>query len=141
VFTGTRLLAASYLWIMSNDWFDRLDLALSTMQGYQRAIEDHLLPAFGESAMADISRGDIALWEKREKAIGYADNSVKLWHKVLHLILADAVDDGIIPSNPASRRRGRGKHNGRTPGRGEEKPITTALGVLLTPNSGPAFRP
>jgi integrase len=101
------------------------------MQGYQRTLEDHVLPAFGERAMADISRGDIARWEKREKAIGYADASVKLWRKVLHLVLADAVEDEIIQSNPASRRRGWGKHNGRAPGRGEEKPITTALGVLL----------
>jgi integrase len=114
-----------------NEWFEHLDLALSTMQGYRRAIEDHLLPAFGDQAMADISRGDIALWEKREKAIGYADASVKLWRKGLHLILADAVEDGIIQSNPASRRRGRGRRTGRTQGRGEEKTIATALGILL----------
>jgi integrase len=49
----------------------------------------------------------------------------------LHLILADAVEDGLIPSNPAAKRRGRGKRVGRSQHRGAEKAITTAVGVLL----------
>ncbi len=115
----------------TNEWFERLDLALSTIQGYRRAIEDHLLPAFGEFALADITATEIALWEKREKALDYADNSLRLWRKVLHTILEDATEEGLIIRNAARRRRGRGKRTGRVASRGKEKTITTALGMLL----------
>ncbi|GIH03383.1 hypothetical protein Rhe02_14500 [Rhizocola hellebori] len=115
----------------SNEWFERLDLALSTMQGYRRAIEDHLLPAFGELALADITATEIALWEKREKGLGYADASLRLWRKVLHTILEDATEEGLIVRNAARRRRGRGRRTGRAANRGKEKAITTALGTLL----------
>jgi len=114
-----------------NTWYARQDLAVSTMQDYRRSIENHLLPAFEEQAMADISRADIDIWEKRERALGYAESSIRLWRATLHLILADAVDDGILVSNPASRRRGKGKRTGRSRKRGQEKTITTALGILL----------
>lgn len=122
-----RMLFADYV----NEWYQRQDLALSTMQGYRRAIEDHLLPAFQEFAVAAISAADVALWEKRERSLGYAEASIRLWRKVLNLILADAVDEGLRESNPAARRRGRGKRAGRAQHRGPEKVVTTGLGILL----------
>jgi integrase len=114
-----------------NDWYARQDLALSTMQNYRRTIEDHLLPAFQDFAVAAITPADVALWEKRERAIGYAEASVRLWRATLHLILADAVDEGLRESNPAARRRGRGKRAGRSQKRTPEKTVTTGLGILL----------
>jgi hypothetical protein len=94
-----------------NAWYERQDLAVSTMQNYRRTIEDHLLPAFQDFAVAAISPTDVALWEKRERALGYAEASIRLWRTTLHLILADAVDEGLRESNPAARRRGRGKRD------------------------------
>jgi integrase len=55
----------------------------------------------------------------------------RLWRTTLHLVFADAVEEGLRESNPAARRRGRGKRAGRSQKRGPEKTITTALGVLL----------
>jgi site-specific recombinase XerC len=115
----------------ANDWYARQDLALSTMQNYRRTIEDHLLPQFGDSAVAAVSSTDVALWEKKERALGYAHASVRLWRTTLHLILADAVDEGLRENNPAARRRGRGKRAGRSQQRAPEKTVTTGLGVLL----------
>ncbi|WP_219910738.1 LacI family DNA-binding transcriptional regulator [Saccharothrix carnea] len=69
--------------------------------------------------------------EKRERELGYAESSIKTWRGTLHLILADAVEEGRIDANPAARRRGRGKRSGRSKNRGPEKAVTTALGVLL----------
>jgi site-specific recombinase XerC len=114
-----------------NDWYERQDLAVSTMQSYRRTIEDHLLPAFQDFAIAAITAADVARWEKRERGHGYADASVRLWRTTLHLILADAVDEGLRESNPAARRRGRGKRAGRSEKRAPEKTVTTGLGVLL----------
>jgi integrase len=109
----------------------RQDLAASTMQNYRRHIEDHLLPAFQDHAMVDISQTEVAAWERREKALGYAESSLKSWRSTLHLILEDAIEEEIIVANPAARRRGRGKRAGRSQNRGPEKIITTALGILL----------
>jgi hypothetical protein len=125
--TGGRVTFGDYV----NAWYARLDLAPSTMQNYRRHIEDHLLPAFGDHVMSDISAVEITAWEKREKALGYAPASLRAWRAVLHLILADATDEGIIGANPATRRRGRGRRAGRSQHRAPEKTVTTPLGVLL----------
>lgn len=112
-------------------WYAAQDLAASTMQNYRRHIEEHLLPTFESVAIADIRATDVAAWEKREKAVPYAASSVKTWRGTLHLILADAVEEGICTANPATTRRGRGKRAGRSRNRGPEKAVTTATGILL----------
>lgn len=112
-------------------WYAAQDLAPSTMQNYRRHIEEHLLPAFEDWPLAGIQRGDVDAWERKEKEAGYAAASVKTWRSTLHLVLADAVEEGLISTNPATKRRGRGKRAGRARNRGPEKAVTTALGVLL----------
>ncbi|GGK39581.1 integrase [Pilimelia terevasa] len=112
-------------------WYAAQDLAASTMQNYRRRLEEHLLPAFGESSLDAILPGDVLAWERSERAAGYAESSLRSWRALLHLILADAVEEERIPSNPAARRRGRGKRTGRAQHRAPEKVITDALGVLL----------
>ncbi|MDT3395218.1 LacI family DNA-binding transcriptional regulator [Streptomyces sp. B1866] len=113
-------------------WFADQDLASTTMQNYRRAIEEHLLPEFGERPLKSISRRDITAWEKKEKESGYEASSIRTWRARLHLVLADAVDEGLIDANPAARRRGRGKRAGRgSHHRGPEKVITSPLGILL----------
>ncbi|OCC09130.1 hypothetical protein A3Q37_05153 [Streptomyces sp. PTY087I2] len=112
-------------------WYAAQDLAASTMQNYKRHIEEHLLPDFEDKALASILRTDVELWEKKERA-AYAASSVKTWRATLHLIFEDAIDEGLITSNPAARRRGRGKRAGRSRDRGPEKVVTDALGILLT---------
>ncbi|MEU8406910.1 LacI family DNA-binding transcriptional regulator [Micromonospora sp. NPDC048842] len=112
-------------------WYAAQDLAASTLQNYRRHIEEHLLPAFEHAAIADITATDVAAWEKRERALGYAESSIKTWRATLHLILADAVEEGLRDSNPATRRRGRGKRAGRSRNRGPEKAVTDPLGILL----------
>lgn len=115
----------------ANRWYVAQDLAASTMQNYRRHIEEHLFPAFESTAIADIRATDVAAWEKAERAVPYAASSVKTWRGTLHLILADALEEGLCDSNPATKRRGRGKRAGRSRNRGPEKAVTTAAGVLL----------
>ncbi|MBF8173519.1 LacI family DNA-binding transcriptional regulator [Streptomyces olivaceus] len=115
----------------ANRWYAAQDLAASTMQNYKRHIEEHLLPDFEDKALAGILRTDVELWEKKERAV-YAASSVKTWRSTLHLIFEDAIDEGLLTSNPAARRRGRGKRAGRSRDRGPEKIVTDALGILLT---------
>jgi integrase len=112
-------------------WYAAQDLAASTLQNYKRHIEEHLLPTFEHSIIADLTATDVAAWEKEERALGYAESSIKTWRATLHLILADAVDEGLRDANPATRRRGRGKRAGRSRNRGPEKAVTNPLGILL----------
>ncbi|MFH8888693.1 tyrosine-type recombinase/integrase [Streptomyces sp. NPDC017949] len=112
-------------------WYEAQDLAASTMQNYRRHIEEHLLPEFEDTVVDEITKGEIDAWERGERARGYAASSIKTWRGTLHLILADAVDEELRDSNPATRRRGRGKRAGRSRNRGPEKVVTSALGVLL----------
>ena len=130
---GTKKVAAVQITFGTyvSRWYAALDLAASTMQNYRRHIEEHLLPAFEDFALADIQKTEIAAWEKRERAVPYAASSVKTWRATLHLILADALDEGLIDSNPATKRRGRGKRAGRSRNRAPEKAVTTPLGILL----------
>jgi len=114
-----------------NRWFARQDLALSTMENYRRHLESHLLPAFEKSAVADISVADILQWVREERAAGYAASSIKTWRATLHLIMSDAMEDGLRRDNPAAVRRGRGRRTGRSRSRGPEKTVTDALGLLL----------
>jgi integrase len=112
-------------------WYVRQDLAASTMQNYRRRLEEHLLPVFGEMLLADISRDAVAAWEKRERAAGYAESSIRSWRALLHLVLADAAEENLVVANVAAKRKGRGKRTALARHRGAEKTITTALGVLL----------
>jgi integrase len=114
-----------------NRWYARLDLAASTMQLYRQYIELHLLPAFHGTAVARITTDEVSRWEQAQHADGYAMSTVKSRRTLLHLILADAVADGLCEVNPAARRRGRGKRAGRSKNRGPEKVVTDAVGVLL----------
>lgn len=115
----------------ANRWYAAQDLAASTMQNYRRHIEEHLLPKFGEMNVAEIERTDIEAWEKKERAAQYAPSSIKTWRGTLHLILSDAVEEQLRESNPATKRRGRGKRAGRSRNRAPEKVVTDALGMLL----------
>ncbi|MCX4989479.1 MULTISPECIES: LacI family DNA-binding transcriptional regulator [unclassified Streptomyces] len=111
-------------------WYAGQDLAASTMQNYRRHLEEHLLPEFEDKPLASIQRADIDAWDKKERAL-YAASSVKTWRGTLHLVLEDAIDEDLISSNPAAKRRGRGKRAGRSRNRGPEKVVTDPLGVLL----------
>lgn len=125
--TDVRIAFGGYV----RSWYARQDLAASTMQNYRRHIENHLLPAFEETALVDLTSEEVDLWEKKERAAGYAASSIKTWRSTLHLILSDAEAEGRLSSNPATKRRGRGRRAGKSRNRGPEKVFTDTLGVLL----------
>jgi integrase len=115
-----------------NRWYAGQDLAATTMANYKRRIEQHLLPEFEHRALADILAADVDAWERREREAGYEESSIRSWRTLLHTIMDDAVDPHkLIPANPVTKKRGRGKRAGRSHNRAPEKVITDPLGALL----------
>lgn len=87
-------------------WYAAQDLAASTTQNHRRHIEEHLLPAFERTPLREILSTDVKTREKHEREVGYAGSGIKTWCGTLHLILADAVDEGLPDANPAAGAAG-----------------------------------
>ena len=117
-----------------NRWFPALDLELNTLSTYRYTIEVHILPAFGDRSLRslELEPEAIALWEKQIVARGYTRRTAREARSTLTTILADAIPR-YIQSNPAARRRGKGRKGQRRIERAEkaEKTWATALEVLL----------
>ena len=88
-------------------------LAASTRDRYIIALA-HAATAFGAYWIDAIDARDVRRW-RDEYAKGYAHSTVNGWHRVLRCVLDEAVEDGIIPMNPAravrslTERRTQGK--------------------------------
>lgn len=115
--------------VFAEEQMKDLGLADSTNQNYPRSLA-HLLPAFGDKVIRDITDKMVDAWE-RDQLTKFAVSSVRTYRSLLHRLLADACDAGHVEKNVAERRRGRGRRHGRGRRRGPEKEITTMLGSLL----------
>ena len=117
-----------------NKWFPALDLELNTLSTYRYTIEVHILPAFGDRPLRslELEPEAIALWEKQIVARGYTRRTAREARSTLATILADAIPR-YIQSNPAARKRGKGRKGQQRIERAEkaEKTWATALEVLL----------
>lgn len=109
-------------------WLAEQELAESTLQTYRHSLK-HLLPTFSDLPLAAIKKKHVEDWERAKRAEGCG--SITAYRSMLHLILGDAIEQGLIGMNPAARRRNRGKRAGRSTSRGPEKPITGTFGALL----------
>src|SRR5439155_15882778 len=67
--------------------------------GYEHINTRHLLPVFGAMRVRDFRRATVRefLATQRDR---YAKNTVRLMFATLHLVMAEAVEAGLIPANP-----------------------------------------
>lgn len=87
-------------------WFKTLILdekKISTLKDYKDILRIHVLPAFGNLDVVDVTRKKIKdfLFSKIDE--GKAKSTVKHYKAVISGVLNEAVDEGIIPANPAHR--------------------------------------
>lgn len=94
----------------THDWLAALDVNPNTEAQYRSMLANHILPQWGSTALADISGIKVLAWCKSLRKRGYRDSTIGHIHKILSLLLADAVDDRIIPTNPLQGRRRRRHH-------------------------------
>jgi integrase len=103
------------------------DIKPKTLASYTGLLEQHIFPALGKKRIRSISRTDIKALllhkrtsgktivvkndkdEKTKQVVGLSKNTVRLIRATLSAMYADALDEGLAPTNPAialSRRRG-----------------------------------
>jgi integrase len=63
----------------------------------------------GATPLSEITALDINTWAKEGGDAGYATTTIASWTKLLSMILTDAVDQHLIPTNPVRQRRHRGR--------------------------------
>jgi len=86
------------------------DIKPRTHASYSETLARYILPEIGRIKVRALHRGLIKDLLARRRAQGLSKNTVRLTRGVLSVLLGDAVDDGIIATNPAlqmGRRRRR----------------------------------
>jgi integrase len=77
------------------------DRAPNTHRSYAERLKRHVLPALGHLKLRLIHRAHIKAFLAEKRRQGHSKNSVRLMKAPLSALLSEAVDDGLIPVNPA----------------------------------------
>lgn len=115
-----------------NEWFPSLDLEPTTLNNYRYMIEVHILPKFGDRALNSLTLQEITSWEKALRQSGLSQRTASDVRSTLATVLADAIPRHL-QSNPAARKRGKGRKGLRRIARIEkqEKVWPSPLHALL----------
>ena len=98
-------------------WIEQRPLRPRTRETYDSQLK-HLLATFGPAQLNAISSADVRAWHGRLSQTTLHPNTVSKIYRLLRTILTTAVDDGLLPSNPA-RIRGASRE------RSVERPLLT----------------
>lgn len=89
-------------------WYAGLDLEPTTRRNYRSLLQNHLLPPFQDRHLDAFVPEEMDPWERGIVRAGYAPRTAQDARRLLSNILGDAVPRHI-PTNPAARRRGKGR--------------------------------
>jgi integrase len=97
-----RLTVVEYLqrWLTDTA---RYQVSEGTLERYERTCRNHLVPFFGRLRLRDLTAAHVRAFKARKIDEGLDPNTVGVIQGVLSTALNQAVDDDLIPSNPASR--------------------------------------
>jgi integrase len=83
-------------------------------ENYRRCLRLHILPRWGQIGLGEITASAVTEWLKQLRQC-YAASTVVTLRTVLSMIMDDAVDERLIPTNPVRRRRRRGRRRDHAP--------------------------
>src|SRR5215203_6909480 len=92
----------------------RYQVSEGTYSRYERTCRNHLVPFFGRIKLRDLSPAHVRAFKARKIEEGLNPNTVGIMQGVLNAALNQAVDDGLLPANPAARVKKAAKR-GETP--------------------------
>lgn len=85
-------------------------LAPATVASYTERLRGHVLPELGRLPLALVTRQQVRALLSGKREAGHSKNSVRLMRAALSALMSDALDQGLVRSNPAigggRRRRG-----------------------------------
>jgi integrase len=73
----------------------------STQKNHRHIVEKHLLPHFGDKAVAEVTRQEVQAYVASLTQAGYAPKTIDHIHDVLSAVLRTAVKWGHLQANPA----------------------------------------
>jgi len=100
-------------------WVETVDVETRTEENYRAYLRNHILPRWGYTTLGDITALDVTTWRKDLRK-RYAASTVAGILTVFSMMLDDAVDQRLIPTNPVHRRRRRGRRRDHAPSRLEK---------------------
>jgi integrase len=116
---GGRVLFAAY----ARDWIEeRPELRPKTVELYRYLLRQHLEPALGARALADIKEPHVRRWRKNLLDSGVSAVTAAKAYRLLKAVFNTAVDDGLIRRNPC-RIKGAGQEVS------PERPVLTVAQV------------
>jgi integrase len=86
-------------------WLEQLrasDRKARTLEVYASTLNQHVLPAFGNTRLRKIGRGALKDVLVSKLEAGFARDSVRAILSTMRSLLSDAVEDGVIAVNPAA---------------------------------------
>ena len=92
--SGGRVLFRRY----AEQWLEGRTLSPTTRDNYGETLERHVYPTFGDTPIGKLSPDQLRRWHRplRERIPSTASRA----YRIMHAILATAVDDDLIPRNP-----------------------------------------
>jgi hypothetical protein len=81
----------------------RYQVSEGTFERYERTCRNHLVPFFGRLRLRELTAAHIRAFKACKIEEGLNPNTVGVMQGVLSTALNQAMDDSLIPSNPASR--------------------------------------
>ncbi len=130
--TAGRLTLGEY----AGEWLaQRSTIAARTAELYDSLLRNHILPTFADLALADISTRLVRQWHSRMLSAGQPGTvTVAKSYRLLRSLLATAVEDGLIATNPCVIK-------GAGVERSPERPVATILQVFALADAvGPRYR-
>lgn len=82
----------------AEQWLEGRPLAETTRENYTEALERHVYPTFGDTPIGKLTPDEIRRWHRplQERIPSTASRA----YRIMHAILATAVDDDLLPRNP-----------------------------------------
>jgi Phage integrase, N-terminal SAM-like domain len=122
-------------------WLRDRVLKPRTAELYDGLLRNHLIPFFGNYAMAEIREPHVRRWRKEQLESGlrakpkFGDVTVAKAYRLLHSILATAADDKVIRRNPC-RIKGAGEEHSPD-GRSSSCRISSGCSTPSRPDTAP----
>jgi hypothetical protein len=83
-------------------WIEERDLSVRTAELYRVLLKNHITPGIGQLNLAELAPPMIRRWRRTLRDHGVSEGVIAKAYRLLHAMLATAVEDGSIRANPCN---------------------------------------